>query len=101
MRPAGGAAELARLDGARRAQPVSRRSTRPARQRRTTARRAEPARPGPELFASLPATGAHEVIVNGPQPVLSLAELPLEQVIAAVEVWRERMRAHARAPTCS
>ncbi len=25
---------------------------------------------------SLPATGAHEVIVNGPQPVLSLAELP-------------------------
>jgi UDPglucose--hexose-1-phosphate uridylyltransferase len=49
----------------------------------------------PELFASLPATGAHEVIVNGPQPVLSLAQLPVEQVIAAVEVWRERMRAHA------
>jgi len=48
-----------------------------------------------ELFTSLPATGAHEVIVNGPQRVLSLAELPLEQVIAAVEVWRERMRAHA------
>ena len=49
-----------------------------------------------------PATGAHEVIVNGPQPVLSLAELPVEQVVAAVEVWRERMRAHARrAPTCS
>jgi UDPglucose--hexose-1-phosphate uridylyltransferase len=37
------------------------------------------------------------VIVNGPQPVLSLAELPLEQVVAAVEVWRERMRAHADA----
>ncbi len=49
-----------------------------------------------ELFASMPATGAHEVIVNGPQPVLSLAELPVEQVVAAVEVWRERMRAHAR-----
>jgi UDPglucose--hexose-1-phosphate uridylyltransferase len=49
----------------------------------------------PELFVSLPASGAHEVIVNGPQPVLSLAELPLEQVLAAVEVWRERMRAHA------
>ena len=49
----------------------------------------------PELFASMPATGAHEVIVNGPQPVLSLAELPVEQVVAAVEVWRERMRAHA------
>ena len=49
----------------------------------------------PELFIALPATGAHEVIVNGPQPVLSLAELPVEQVAAAVEVWRERMRAHA------
>ncbi len=48
-----------------------------------------------ELFISLPATGAHEVIVNGPQPVLSLAELPVEQVVVAVEVWRERMRAHA------
>jgi UDPglucose--hexose-1-phosphate uridylyltransferase len=49
----------------------------------------------PELFSSLPATGAHEVIINGPQPVLSLAELPVAQVVAAVEVWRERMRAHA------
>jgi UDPglucose--hexose-1-phosphate uridylyltransferase len=48
-----------------------------------------------ELFVSQPATGAHEVIVNGPQPVLSLAELPLEQVRVAVEVWRERMRVHA------
>jgi UDPglucose--hexose-1-phosphate uridylyltransferase len=51
----------------------------------------------PDLFTSQPATGAHEVIVNGPQPVLSLADLPAEQVIAAVEVWRERMRAHGEA----
>jgi UDPglucose--hexose-1-phosphate uridylyltransferase len=49
----------------------------------------------PDLFESMPATGAHEVIVNGPQPVLSLAELPVEQVVAAVETWRERMRAHS------
>jgi UDPglucose--hexose-1-phosphate uridylyltransferase len=47
------------------------------------------------LFVSRPATGAHEVIINGPQPVLSLAELPVEQVAAAVEVWRARMRVHA------
>jgi UDPglucose--hexose-1-phosphate uridylyltransferase len=47
-----------------------------------------------ELFGSLPATGAHEVIVNGPQPVLSLAELPVEQVAAAMEAWRARMRHH-------
>jgi UDPglucose--hexose-1-phosphate uridylyltransferase len=48
----------------------------------------------PELFTALPATGAHEVIVNAPQPVSSLAELPVEQVIDAVEVWRARMRVH-------
>jgi UDPglucose--hexose-1-phosphate uridylyltransferase len=56
----------------------------------------EPApQPKSELFDVRPATGAHEVIVNGPQPVSSLADLPVEQVSAAVEVWRERMRAHA------
>jgi UDPglucose--hexose-1-phosphate uridylyltransferase len=49
----------------------------------------------PELFTALPATGAHEVIVNGPQSVLSLADLPAEQVANAVDTWRERMRAHA------
>lgn len=55
----------------------------------------EPAETPPgELFQSLPATGAHEVIINGPQPVLSLAELPVEQALAAVSVWRERMRVH-------
>jgi UDPglucose--hexose-1-phosphate uridylyltransferase len=58
--------------------------------------RAEPARGRPELFTALPATGAHEVIVNGPQSVLSLAELPREQVVDAVEVWRTRMCAHAQ-----
>jgi UDPglucose--hexose-1-phosphate uridylyltransferase len=51
-------------------------------------------RGAPPLFATLPATGAHEVIVNGPQSVLSLADLPVEQVVAALEVWRERMRVH-------
>jgi UDPglucose--hexose-1-phosphate uridylyltransferase len=56
---------------------------------------AEGGRGTPELFASLPATGAHEVIVNAPQSVLSLAELPVERVVAAMEMWRERMRAHA------
>ncbi|MCW3068596.1 MAG: UDP-glucose--hexose-phosphateuridylyltransferase [Solirubrobacterales bacterium] len=47
-----------------------------------------------ELFVSRPATGSHEVIINAPQPVLSLAELAREQVTAAVEMWRERMRVH-------
>jgi UDPglucose--hexose-1-phosphate uridylyltransferase len=53
-----------------------------------------------ELLTALPATGAHEVIVNGPQSVLSLAELPSEQVASAMEVWRERMRAHAERASC-
>ena len=51
----------------------------------------------PALFTALAARGSQEVIVNGPQPVASLAELPVEQVRAAVEVWRERMRAHRHA----
>jgi UDPglucose--hexose-1-phosphate uridylyltransferase len=51
----------------------------------------------PDLFTALAAGGAHEVIVNAPQPVCSLAELDAAQVHAAVEVWRERLRAHAGA----
>ena len=59
---------------------------------------APPAEPDaqPALYTGLPAAGAHELIVNHPS-VTTLAELAVEQVQAAVEVWRERMRAHARA----
>jgi len=51
----------------------------------------------PDLFASRPAHGAHEVVVNAPDPVTSLAELEPEQVETAMSVWRERMRAHSDA----
>ena len=63
----------------------------------------EPDAPEPEpdasrdLFWAGAARGAHEVIVNAPEPVTSLAALSAEQVITAVDVWRERMRAHAGA----
>jgi UDPglucose--hexose-1-phosphate uridylyltransferase len=50
-----------------------------------------------DLFWAAPARGAHEVIVNAPDPVSSLSELTPEQVAAAVDVWRERMRAHSEA----
>jgi UDPglucose--hexose-1-phosphate uridylyltransferase len=50
-----------------------------------------------DLFASRPASGAHEVIVNSPQHVTAMAELSEEQAGAAVATWRERMRAHADA----
>ena len=48
----------------------------------------------PELFSARPAVGAHEVIVNTPQALGSLAELDLEQLETAMGVWRERMRLH-------
>jgi UDPglucose--hexose-1-phosphate uridylyltransferase len=48
-----------------------------------------------DLFPARPAVGAHEVIVNAPQPVTSLAELAPEQAGRAMEAWRTRMRANA------
>src|SRR5262249_36801082 len=51
----------------------------------------------PDLFTAQPATGAHEVIVNAPEPVAALADLGAEQAALAVEGWRERMRAHSGA----
>jgi UDPglucose--hexose-1-phosphate uridylyltransferase len=49
----------------------------------------------PDLFSARPAVGAHEVIVNTPQPLGSLAEMDVEQLETAMGVWRERMRLHA------
>lgn len=48
----------------------------------------------PDLFASQPATGAHEVIVSTPEHATALAQLSDERLAGAVEAWRERMRAH-------
>jgi UDPglucose--hexose-1-phosphate uridylyltransferase len=50
-----------------------------------------------DLFWAGPASGAHELIVTPPAPVSSLADLSVEQVASAVEIWRTRMRAHAEA----
>jgi UDPglucose--hexose-1-phosphate uridylyltransferase len=49
----------------------------------------------PDLFTTHPARGEHEVVVNAPDPVTSLADLPAAQVATAVGVWRARMRHHA------
>jgi UDPglucose--hexose-1-phosphate uridylyltransferase len=51
----------------------------------------------PDLFSARAAEGAHEVIVNAPQPVVSLSELEPAQLATAMEVWRARLRAHAGA----
>jgi UDPglucose--hexose-1-phosphate uridylyltransferase len=53
--------------------------------------------PQPDLFTAQAARGHHEVIVNAPQPVSSLADLDEAQVVAALEAWRERLRSHAGA----
>ena len=61
----------------------------------------DPPAPAPEsnreLYGAVPAGGAHELIVNAPEPVAVLADLTVEQVALAVDVWRARMRAHADA----
>jgi len=51
----------------------------------------------PDLFSSLPAEGAHEVLISSPQHMTAMAELEEAQFAAAVATWRERMRAHAGA----
>jgi UDPglucose--hexose-1-phosphate uridylyltransferase len=56
-----------------------------------------PPQPNPDLFWATRAKGAHEVIINAPDPVVSLSQLSVEQVALAADVWRERMRAHAQA----
>lgn len=51
----------------------------------------------PDLFASRPALGGHEVIVNAPEHVTAMAELSEERFAGAIATWRERMRAHSEA----
>jgi UDPglucose--hexose-1-phosphate uridylyltransferase len=59
--------------------------------------RSERGNADPNLFVSMPARGAHEVIVHSPTHAASLAELPPEQFAAAVDGWRARVAAHADA----
>lgn len=47
-----------------------------------------------DLLAGSAARGAHEVVVNAPLAVSSLADLDAAQVAAAIDVWRARMRHH-------
>jgi UDPglucose--hexose-1-phosphate uridylyltransferase len=54
-----------------------------------------------DLFCARAAKGGHEVIVNAPERVSSLADLPAERVAGAMEVWRERMRFHGESEDCA
>jgi UDPglucose--hexose-1-phosphate uridylyltransferase len=48
----------------------------------------------PDLFSARAAIGGHEVVINNPKPVTSLADLEESEVAAAMDVWRQRMLAH-------
>jgi UDPglucose--hexose-1-phosphate uridylyltransferase len=49
------------------------------------------------IFTALAGTGAHEVIVNSPRNVVALSQLEPAELSLAMDVWRERMRAHPQA----
>jgi UDPglucose--hexose-1-phosphate uridylyltransferase len=48
----------------------------------------------PDLFSAGAARGGHEVVVNAPQPLVSLSQLEPAQVATALDVWRARIRHH-------
>lgn len=48
-----------------------------------------------DLFESVTASGEHEVIIHSPEHLRALAQLDDTGLSAAVNGWRERMRAHA------
>jgi UDPglucose--hexose-1-phosphate uridylyltransferase len=52
----------------------------------------------PQLLTTAPAAGMHEVIVNSPRPVRSLAELDIDELDAATAAWAARIAAHADSP---
>ena len=54
----------------------------------------------PELFASGPAEGTHEVIIHSPEHHRSLGELDREQLATAIAGWRRRMRDLAPSASC-
>jgi UDPglucose--hexose-1-phosphate uridylyltransferase len=51
----------------------------------------------PALYMALAARGAHELIVNTPRSVSSLADLSVDELQGAVDIWRARMRAQEEA----
>ena len=51
-----------------------------------------------DLFPVRSAEGAHEVIINSPRPVQSLADLNADELRSAVLGWQARLAEHAGAP---
>lgn len=53
------------------------------------------ARGMPQLLVAGPAHGAHEVIVNHPEPIHSLSELSADELANVLRVWARRIGAHS------
>jgi len=51
----------------------------------------------PDMFASRPAIGAHEVVIDSPRHIASITELDQAELATVVATWRRRMLAHADA----
>ena len=49
-------------------------------------------RRGEGLYDKMNGVGAHEVVIETPDPVLQLADMPAEQIARVLIAWRERMR---------
>jgi UDPglucose--hexose-1-phosphate uridylyltransferase len=47
----------------------------------------------PQLFSSAPASGAHEVIVHGPEHLSSMSDLSADQLSLAIDGWKARASA--------
>ena len=50
-----------------------------------------------DLFGARPANGEHEVIINSPRPVQSLADLDRGELHQAMVAWQSRLAAHSGA----
>jgi UDPglucose--hexose-1-phosphate uridylyltransferase len=48
----------------------------------------------PDLFGAKAATGQHEVVINCPRPVQSLADLTAEELALALDAWQSRLAFH-------
>lgn len=48
-------------------------------------------RRGEGLYDKMNGVGAHEVVVEGPDPNLQLADMPVEQIQRILQAWKERM----------
>lgn len=55
-------------------------------------------RRGEGLYDKMNGVGAHEVVIEGPDPAVQLADQPVERIQQVLIAWRERMRDLRRDP---